>query len=182
MSSLNWSHNLKMYIRLLLESKNRKQIMNISQEFLSNYSYAINLAKKLTKDQCLAEDIVQDVFLSIAKSGITIDGEKNFGAYLNVSIRNRYYNHVNKKKHAKHNGVNVELGKAYSVAAKHTDVNIDDSLSKALQNTSARLTLPLMLNVVHDYSYDEIAKIMNIPIGTVRSRINRAKTELRSRI
>jgi RNA polymerase sigma factor (sigma-70 family) len=152
------------------------------EDFLKYYPEALRLAKRLTKDIYLAEDIVHDVYLRIIKNGIEIDGEKNYKGYLNMAIRNSYFSHKNKKKAHKHNGTTVDISAAFNVAEKISDSNFHDSLSRAIKGTKSNLTLPLMLHVVHDYSYEEIAKIMDIPLGTVRGRIHKAKKELKQKL
>jgi RNA polymerase sigma factor (sigma-70 family) len=152
------------------------------EDFLKYYNDALRIAKRLTKDYTLAEDMVQDIFLKIIRNGIEIDGEKNYKGYLNIAIRHKYYSHLHKKKLGKHKGINVELDAAYNLPDNVMDLDLGDTLTKAIGSTKAELTLPLMLHVVHDYNYEEIAKILDIPLGTVRSRIHLAKKELKQKM
>jgi len=152
-------------------------------EFVKYYPDALRFAKRLTKkDVELAEDIVQDIFLKVIKNGIVIDGEKNYKGYLNTAIRHKYFSECLKKKSGKYKGINVEVHEGWNVPEKIYDMSFSDPLVKALGSTKSGLTLPFILNVVHDYGHEEIAKIMNIPIGTVRSKIHRARKALRQKL
>lgn len=55
-------------------------------------------------------------------------------------------------------------------------------VQEALQNISEEFRQPLVLKEIDGFSYEEIASILNIPIGTVRSRIFRARKELTERL
>ncbi|MGE3314581.1 MAG: sigma-70 family RNA polymerase sigma factor [Planctomycetaceae bacterium] len=55
-------------------------------------------------------------------------------------------------------------------------------VNRALQEVSEEFRTVLVLKEIEDLSYEEIAEIVGIPIGTVRSRIHRARSELREKL
>jgi RNA polymerase sigma-70 factor (ECF subfamily) len=154
----------------------------MQNEFLKYYPYAVRAAKILTNNSALAEDLVQDLFLKIHKNKITIDGEKNYKGYLNTAIRHRYFSYLKNKKLHKNKGLKVPVEKAFNVAEETTDNLLSDELLKAIGSIKEKYSLPFILNVVQEYTYEEIAIIMNIPTGTVKSSIFRARKELKQKI
>ena len=55
-------------------------------------------------------------------------------------------------------------------------------LREAIQNVGQRLKVVIVLRIDEDRSYDEIAKVLKIPTGTVMSRLNRARERLKKSI
>ena len=58
----------------------------------------------------------------------------------------------------------------------------DERLASAYSALSEEHRAVLALRVVEDLSYDEIARALDVPVGTVMSRLSRARAELRSRL
>ena len=60
--------------------------------------------------------------------------------------------------------------------------NIPKILEKAVKELPDKYKLAFILRDVQEHPYDEVAKIMNIPLGTVKSRVNRARAILREKL
>ncbi len=147
--------------------------------FLKYYKDALLFAKNLTRNPQLAEDIVQTVFLRLNDKVLT--GEEKYKSYLFTTVKTEFLTHIAKKKLYKNAGINVTIEDAYNIPSSN-DKEFGDVTSnlvrQAINNLDQNLSMPLILFAVYDYGHDEIAKIMGIPDGTVKSRIHRARKHL----
>ena len=79
----------------------------------------------------------------------------------------------------------VESGRQWGVDDDPADAAAEEERRRHMQHAFAQLSpehqAVLTLRVVEDMTYDEIARTLNVPVGTVMSRLSRARTELRSR-
>ena len=148
-----------------------------------------NIAYKFTGKHDEAEDLTQDVFLKIFKSLDTFDRRANFQTWLVSVSRNLcidHYRSVRKERETIDRDVDAgELSPvAQSVnpvaALEHADRV--ELLKKALDQLAPALRSAVLLRDIQELSYQEIATKLNLPEGTVKSRINRGRTELSRQI
>ena len=144
-----------------------------------------NIAYKFTGRHDEAEDLTQDVFLKIFKSLKTFDRRANFQTWLVSVSRNLcidHYRSVRKERETIDRDVDAnELtpsapGQSAYGALEHRDRV--ELLRKALAELAPTLRRAVMLRDIQELSYQEIADRLHLPEGTVKSRINRGRTEL----
>jgi RNA polymerase sigma factor (sigma-70 family) len=154
--------------------------------FVAHLDAAYDLARWLTRDQRNAEDVVQEACLRAFKFINSFHGD-NGRAWLLAIVRNTYYTWLDKNRTE---ALNVpfdedDTGSA-ELAALEADSNygVDHLLQQAdsrrLVNQALRQLPPefreaIVLREMEELSYKEIAAIANIPIGTVMSRLARAR-------
>lgn len=135
-----------------------------------------------------AEDIVQETYLKAYRSFESFSGGTNIKGWLMQILINVVRDRHRKSAHRvetvelKEWGNGVEEPSFASPEDFMVEDEIDPALSEALQCLSEQLAIPLILREGYDATYDEIAKILNIPIGTVMSRLSRARAALRERL
>src|SRR5215207_7168145 len=119
-----------------------------------------NIAYKFTGRHDEAEDLTQDIFLKIFKSLHTFDRRANFQTWLVSVSRNLCIDH-------------------YRSVRKERETIDRDVDAGELQPT---LRNAVMLRDIQELTYQEIAEKLHLPEGTVKSRINRGRTELARQI
>src|SRR5689334_2928013 len=144
-----------------------------------------NIAYKFTGRYDEAEDLTQDIFLKIFKSLHTFDRRANFQTWLVSVSRNLcidHYRSVRKERETIDRDVDAnELTPAapgqtaYQALEQRDRV---DLLRKAMAELPPTLREAVVKRDIQELSYQEIADQLNLPEGTVKSRINRGRTEL----
>jgi RNA polymerase sigma-70 factor, ECF subfamily len=144
-----------------------------------------NIAYKFTGRHDEAEDLTQDVFLKIFKSLKTFDRRANFQTWLVSVSRNLCIDHYRSvRKERETIDRDVDAGEltpsapgqsAYATLEQRDRVSL---LRRALAELPPTLRTAVMLRDIQEFSYQEIADQLHLPEGTVKSRINRGRTEL----
>ena len=148
-----------------------------------------NIAYKFVGRHDLAEDLTQDVFLKLFKSLDTFDRRANFQTWLISVARNLcidHYRSVRKERETVNRDVDPgELAPAApdkSAYAMLEDRDRVTLLRHALEKLPPTLKTAVMLRDIQELTYQEIADRLRVPEGTVKSRINRGRTELARQI
>jgi RNA polymerase sigma-70 factor (ECF subfamily) len=136
-----------------------------------------------------AEDLTQDVFLKIFKSLNTFDRRANFQTWLISVSRNLcidHYRSVRKERETINRDVDPgDLSPASTTASPYAQIELRDRvtlLRQALEKLAPALRTAVMMRDIQEMSYQEIADRLSLPEGTVKSRINRGRTELARQI
>jgi len=148
-----------------------------------------NIAYKFVGRHDLAEDLTQDVFLKLFKSLDTFDRRANFQTWLISVSRNLcidHYRSVRKERETVNRDIDpAELSPASSDKSAYALLEQRDRvqmLREALDKLPPTLRTAVMLRDIQELSYQEIATRLKLPEGTVKSRINRGRTELARQI
>jgi RNA polymerase sigma-70 factor, ECF subfamily len=136
-------------------------------------------ARALLRDTNRADDLVQDTLLrGLAKQHLWQPGT-NLRAWLFTLMHNQ---HVNDVRQSTKQGTTVDLDDVSAFLVATTDPSASLQL-RELQDAMARLPEEqrevVLLIGLEGLRYDEAAAILNVPIGTVRSRLSRARDSLR---
>jgi RNA polymerase sigma-70 factor (ECF subfamily) len=161
-----WESIVRMY---------RRKVFNVAYKFVGRH------------DQ--AEDLTQDVFLKLYKSLDTFDRRANFQTWLISVSRNLcidHYRSVRKERETIDRDVDpAELSPVSTTRSPHQALEQRDRvelLRQALDKLAPTLRHAVMLRDIQELSYQEIADRLELPEGTVKSRINRGRTELARQI
>jgi len=148
-----------------------------------------NIAYKFVGKHDLAEDLTQDIFLKLYRSLDTFDRRANFQTWLISVSRNLcidYYRSVRKERETINRDVDASTltpvsrdRNAYAQLELRDRVQL---LRTALDMLPPTLRTAVLMRDIQELTYQEIADRLNVPEGTVKSRINRGRTELARQI
>jgi RNA polymerase sigma-70 factor (ECF subfamily) len=140
-------------------------------------------ALRLTRRPAEAEDLVQEVYLQAWKSFERFERGTNCRAWLYRILWNVNQQRVRKKVPVPL-GADGEARVAETLAAEEptpTEIR-DEEVASALEALSDEHRQILLLSDVEEFTYKELAAILRVPIGTVMSRLSRARSALRQKV
>jgi len=148
-----------------------------------------NIAYKFVGKHDLAEDLTQDIFLKLYRSLNTFDRRANFQTWLISVSRNLcidHYRSVRKERETINRDVDAStLMPVARDRSAYAQLELRDRvqlLRAALDTLPPTLRTAVLLRDIQELTYQEIAERLNVPEGTVKSRINRGRTELARQI
>jgi len=160
------------------------QELQFSDYYLKNQQALKSFAQKLTRNKMDADDLVQETAIKAFRNFDKYSNQRSFKNWTFTILKNTFITKYNKKK--KNGEFAVDPGKlSYLPIQKIAKDNSDsqrDGLKKIkvkIAKLSKKSKKPLLM-YIRGYQYDEIAQELNIPIGTVKSRISFARTKLKS--
>jgi RNA polymerase sigma-70 factor (ECF subfamily) len=145
-------------------------------------------AVRMTGEPASAEDLVQDAYLKAFRAYGRFEKGTNFKAWIFTILTHSFINEYRRKSAVPADFAEIEPeGEAEVVHLKAEDVDrlgdhLGDEAAKALAKVPPEFRLPFLLSTFEDLTYKEIAGVLGIPIGTVMSRLFRARRILREEL
>jgi RNA polymerase sigma-70 factor, ECF subfamily len=144
--------------------------------------FLYSLAYRLTGNHHDAQDLVQEVLLRVRR-GLATYQPGNLEGWLSRITTNAFLDDVRRRNRRPAEPLPDEPERVLEGAPDATTQLARDQLPQHLQDALAALPpdfrAPVVLKDVLGYSYEEIAAMLEIPVGTVRSRIHRGRARLR---
>ena len=179
-------------IELTPEQKRAKD-QAFEDEFMPYISALYNFAYRLSLDEDNANDLVQDTYLKAYRFFDSYKKGTNAKAWLFRILKNSFINEYRKrsKEPAKvdYNEVETFYNSEDADSSITTDLRVDtvqemigDEIAMALNSLAVDFRTVIILCDLEGFTYEEMAKILNIPVGTVRSRLHRARGLLRDKL
>jgi RNA polymerase sigma-70 factor (ECF subfamily) len=164
----------------------RERISLFEQVVQPHLDAAYNLARWLTSNEHDAQDVVQEASLRAFKFFGSFRGE-NARVWLLTIVRNTFYNWLGKNRPPEIAGALEESAMAVEDVSLNAEI-INSRLADAETVQRAVAELPaefrevVVLREMEGFSYKEIAELSDVPIGTVMSRLARARKQLQKRL
>jgi RNA polymerase sigma-70 factor (ECF subfamily) len=144
-----------------------------------------NFARWIARDSDDAEDLVQETYLKALRSFASFQPGTNFRAWIFQILRNTFLSSRTKFERRMTEVLDSDEGEPELAVDTETPetilINRSDSqlLQRAIDDLPVHYRETLLLCEVEEMSYQEIAQILSIPIGTVMSRLARARKAVR---
>lgn len=170
-------------------SKEKKQHI-FENEFLPHIDALYNFAFHLTYNEEDANDLVQETYLKAYRFIASYDEGTNAKAWLFKILKNAFINEY-RKRVKQPTKVDYEEIINYHESEEESHLGsldlrqevfqgmIGDEVTRALNALPVDFRTAVLLCDIEGFTYEEIAKIVDIPIGTVRSRLHRARNMLK---
>lgn len=162
-------------------------------EFMPHINSMHNFAYRLTFDEDDANDLVQDTYLKAFRFIDSFQKGTNAKAWLFRILKNSFINDYRKKSkepakvdyqdvETYYNSDDVDRQITPDLRVESLQDMIGDEISNALNALDVDFRTVIILADLEEFKYDEMAKILDIPIGTVRSRLHRARNLLKEKL
>jgi RNA polymerase sigma-70 factor (ECF subfamily) len=152
---------------------------------LPHLDAAYTLARYLTRNAHDAEDIVQDACLRALKyfDSFRGEGESSARAWLLTIVRNTAYSRKGRRRVEAATTEFDEAQHSSAVAEEHPEgallqEDAKETLGRALEQLAPEFREVIVLRELEGLSYKEISEVAGVPVGTVMSRLSRARTRL----
>lgn len=173
-------------------SEEEKQYI-FNQEFMPHINSMYNFAYRLTLDSDDAKDLLQDTYLKAYRFIDSFQKGTNAKAWLFRILKNSFINDYRKKSkepskvdyqevESFYNSEDVDRQITPDLRVEALQDMIGDEISVALNSLDVDFRTVIILCDLEGFKYEEMAKILDIPIGTVRSRLHRARNLLKEKL
>lgn len=171
----------------------KEKTLIFDQEFMPHIDSMYNFAYRLTFDEDDSKDLVQETYLKAFRFIESFQKGTNAKAWLFRILKNSFINDFRKKSKEPTKVDYQEVESYYNSddvdESITTDLRVDalsammgDEVSNALNSLDVDFRTVIILCDLEGFKYDEMAKILDIPIGTVRSRLHRARNLLKEKL
>jgi RNA polymerase sigma factor (sigma-70 family) len=162
-------------------------------EFMPHINAMYNFAYRLTLERDDAKDLLQDTYLKAFRFINSFEKGTNAKAWLFRILKNSFINDYRRKSkepskvdyqevEAYYNSEEVDRQITPDLRVESLTNMIGDEISNALNSLDVDFKTVIILCDLEGFKYEEMAKILDIPIGTVRSRLHRARILLKEKL
>ncbi|MTI87471.1 MAG: sigma-70 family RNA polymerase sigma factor [Balneolaceae bacterium] len=171
----------------------KKKQKDFDDEIIPHMDALYNFALRLTTDPNDAEDLVQESIVKAYRFFSSYEKGTNAKAWMFRILKNSFINNY-RKTSKKPSQVDYDEVSSYyeSIRAERTETSdleslmfrelMDDDISNALSELPEDFRIVVLLCDVEGYTYEEIANMLDVPIGTIRSRLHRGRNLLKTEL
>ena len=165
------------------------------RELLTRYERPVfSLIYRMVRDRTQAEDLAQEAFVRAFNAIGTYKTSYKFSNWILKIANNHTIDHLRKRRldtvsiHGSPHATTADEASQTELVVASTDENpleylehkeLGSQIERAIGGLRAEYRTAVILRHVEGYAYDEIAEIMEVPLGTVKTYLHRARAELR---
>jgi RNA polymerase sigma-70 factor (ECF subfamily) len=174
--------------RKLLEPSSPEQSAFLQQAMEQYGKATYNFAYRLTQNEPDARDLTQEAFLRVYRAWRSFQPGTSFLSWIYRIVTNLYRDELRRRKGRYEEEIPEDnapqvLGGQQSLAVTpiedYVEAQLSERLQRALEALSPDQRQVVVLADIDQFSYQEIAEVVGCSIGTVRSRLHRARAQLR---
>ena len=166
---------------------------DFEREIVPHMDALYNFALTLTKDSASAEDLVQDTIVKAYRFFDSYEMGTNAKAWVFRILKNSFINDYRKRTNRPSQVDYDEVASFYeSIRGESTDTSdmedrmyrelLDDHITSALEQLPEDFRTVVLLCDIEEFTYEEISNMLDVPIGTIRSRLHRGRRLLKSQL
>ena len=156
--------------------------------------HVYNIAYRLAGNASDARDLSQEAFLRVYRALRRVQPDAPLESWLYRIVNNLYIDLLRKRPKVRIESLDAPVETARGeLPREFPDIDsspeamlereqLDGAIQRALGTLSAELRLVVILSDIEGFSYEEIASILRVPLGTVKSRLHRARQILQQRL
>ena len=142
-----------------------------------------NVLYRMLSSEDEANDLLQETFLRVWQHKMSYDFRFAFSTWIYTIALNLARNELRRRKKIKFLDIFDFADKlAAKEEKKDTSANLKTLLESEMKRLPEKYKTAFLLRDVDNLSYEEIAQVLGVPLGTVKSRVNRARAILRTRL
>ena len=171
--------------RLLVESLRRGEPEAFERLVLAYQHRVFSIALRMLADRGEAEEVAQEVFLRVHQSVRDFRGEARLSTWLYAITSRLCLNRLKSPSRARRVGeaALMRMADAHpNPGATLEALEVEAALHRAIGELDDEQRIVVVLRDLHGLAYEEIAAALDLPLGTVRSRLHRARMELKARL
>jgi len=155
--------------------------LSVAQVVADHHAAVYRYAYRLTGSETDAEDLTQHTFLTAQRKLGQLRNVESTRSWLFTILRNAFFKSCQKRRPIPAANVDMDVN---NVAADFPEdpVVSSEQLQQALDELPEKFRVALLMFYYEELSYREIAERLHVPMGTVMSRLARAKRYLRSKL
>ncbi|MCP4685574.1 MAG: sigma-70 family RNA polymerase sigma factor [bacterium] len=143
----------------------------------------MNVIGRMLSSQEEAEDIVQETFVRVYQHRQSFNFQHCFSTWIYTICLNLARNELRKRKRARHYDITEMKGNEAELAVDpKIPSRLPEVIAAAIESLPEKYRMAFMLRDVQEMPYEEVAQILDVPLGTVKSRVNRARLMLRDKL
>ena len=143
----------------------------------------LNVIGRMLSSREEAEDIVQETFVRVYQHRQSFNFQHCLSTWIYTIGLNLARNELRKRKKFRHYDITEMQGNETEFAVEmKLPTRLPEVLSSAINGLPEKYRTAFLLRDVQELPYEEVAKILNVPLGTVKSRVNRARMMLREKL
>jgi RNA polymerase sigma-70 factor, ECF subfamily len=170
-----------------------RHTLEFEQEALPHLNALYTFAVRLCRDKDDAEDLVQETFMKAFRFFDKFERGTNCKAWLFRILKNTYINKYRRDTREPdmveydvveefYESIKSDYSDSSNLEQRLFSTMLDDEVTEALESLPDDFRTVILLCDVEEFTYEEIAEFLDCPIGTVRSRLHRARNMLAAKL